>query len=104
VRAFPIHTRVRERLSISCEATFDFAKLDVLDDEVDIPVGIGVDSSGKAKHETMKGWKTSTRGITEFKKLPQAAQEYILYRKSSQSALTAHRNGRGTQRSLYGRP
>ncbi len=57
----------------------NLTKLDVLDDEAEIPVGIGVDTAGKAKYETMKGWKTSTRGITDFKKLPKAAQEYVLF-------------------------
>jgi adenylosuccinate synthase len=55
----------------------NLTKLDVLDDEDTIPIGVGVDAMGKAKYENLKGWKTSTRGITDFKKLPKEAQQYI---------------------------
>ncbi len=30
-------------------------------------------------YTTLKGWKTSTEGITEFDKLPQLAQDYLKF-------------------------
>lgn len=60
-------------------SAINLTKLDVLDDEDTIPVGIGVDSAGKPVYETLKGWKTSTRGVTDFKKLPKEAQAYIQF-------------------------
>ncbi len=55
----------------------NLTKLDVLDDEKEIPVGIDVGADGKVKYEQVTGWKTSTRGITAFAKLPRQAQAYI---------------------------
>src|SRR6185312_2241307 len=31
----------------------------------------------KPVYKTLKGWKTSTKGITKFEKLPKLAQQYI---------------------------
>lgn len=56
---------------------FNLTKLDVLDEEDEIPVGIGVKPDGTADFRRLKGWKSSTAGIREWKKLPKAAQEYI---------------------------
>lgn len=52
-------------------------KLDVLDEEEEIPVGIGTDQGGAVEYRVMKGWKTSTQGIREWKQLPNEAREYI---------------------------
>jgi len=68
-------------------------KLDVLDDLAEIPVCVGYKIDGKATVEVpaqasgfekiecvykkMPGWKTSTEGITEYKKLPKPAREYL---------------------------
>ena len=65
-------------------------KLDVLDTLAEIPICVGYEIDGKTTDEipadvhglekikpvytTLKGWQTSTEGITEFDKLPQAAQ------------------------------
>ncbi len=65
-------------------------KLDVLDELAEIPICIGYEIDGKVTDEipadvqgleqikprytTLKGWRESTEGITEFDKLPQAAQ------------------------------
>ena len=55
----------------------NLTKLDVLDEEMEIPVGIGADPSGNVKYHIMKGWKTSTKGIREWKLLPKEARTYI---------------------------
>ncbi len=57
----------------------NLTKLDVLDTEKEIPVGVDVDPKGKAIYEKLAGWETSTKGITEFEKLPKNAQSYILF-------------------------
>ena len=57
---------------------WNITKLDVLDEEGSVPVGIG-EKDGKAIFKTFPGWKQSTRGITEFKKLPENAQDYIKF-------------------------
>jgi adenylosuccinate synthase len=70
-------------------------KLDVLDELEKIPICVGYDLDGKVSDEipadvqglerikpvytTLKGWRTSTEGITEFDKLPKAAQEYLRF-------------------------
>ncbi len=56
---------------------WNITKLDVLDKEETIPVGIGTDAHGKAEYKTFPGWKTSTLGITDFGKLPAEAQEIL---------------------------
>lgn len=50
----------------------NLTKLDVLDEEDEIPV---MEESGTWK--TFAGWKTSTVGITEFSQLPKEAQVYV---------------------------
>lgn len=57
---------------------FNLTKLDVLDTEKVIPVGVGIGADGKAEYKEMKGWETSTAGICEWSKLPKEAQEYVL--------------------------
>jgi adenylosuccinate synthase len=70
-------------------------KLDVLDELAEIPVCIGykvngrttdeipADASGWDKieclYKKMPAWKSSTRGITEFKKLPKTARDYLSF-------------------------
>jgi adenylosuccinate synthase len=70
-------------------------KLDVLDEVSEIPVctsykvrgtdwrtypAFAVDHNDyQPQYTTMKGWKTSTVGITAFKDLPQAAKDYIKF-------------------------
>ena len=70
-------------------------KLDVLDSLAEIPVCVGYEIDGKFTDEipadvqglesikpqytTMKGWRESTEGITEFEKLPLAAREYLRF-------------------------
>lgn len=68
-------------------------KLDVLDELAEIPVCVGYKIGGKsiteipahasgydpieAVYKTLPGWKTPTDGITEMKKLPKAARDYM---------------------------
>jgi adenylosuccinate synthase len=68
-------------------------KLDVLDELKEIPVCVGYKLNGKATDEipseasdwekiecvyrTLPGWKTPTKGITEYGKLPKVAREYL---------------------------
>jgi adenylosuccinate synthase len=37
-------------------------------------------------YTTLKGWRESTEGITDFKKLPQAAQEYLRFQERESGA------------------
>jgi adenylosuccinate synthase len=70
-------------------------KLDVLDELQEIPMCIGYKVNGKPTEEipaeasgwdkiecvyrTMPGWHSATQGITEIKKLPKAAREYLSF-------------------------
>lgn len=70
-------------------------KLDVLDELDEIPVCVGYKGYGKETDEVpaeasdwekiecvykkMPGWKSSTKGITEFRKLPKPAREYLSF-------------------------
>ena len=65
----------------------------MLDELDEISICIGYEINGKVTDEipadvqgleqikpvytTLKGWRASTEGITEFDKLPKAAQEYL---------------------------
>jgi adenylosuccinate synthase len=77
-------------------------KLDVLDELEEIPICVGYDLDGKVSDEipadvqglerikpvytTLKGWRTSTEGVTEFDKLPKAAQEYLRFQERESGA------------------
>jgi adenylosuccinate synthase len=77
-------------------------KLDVLDELDEIPICVGYEIDGKVtdvipadvqgleqikpRFTTMKGWKQSTEGITEFDKLPQAAREYLRFQERESGA------------------
>jgi len=70
-------------------------KLDVLDDLAEIPVCVAYKIDGKPTsdapaqasgydkiecvYKNLPGWRTSTEGITEYKKLPKQAQEYLSF-------------------------
>ncbi|OIO52983.1 adenylosuccinate synthase [Candidatus Peregrinibacteria bacterium CG1_02_54_53] len=58
---------------------WNITKLDVLDEEEEIPVCAGIGADGKPEWKNLPGWRTSTVGVTEFSKLPQEAQEYIRF-------------------------
>jgi adenylosuccinate synthase len=80
-------------------------KLDVLDELAEIPVCVGYEIDGsprrvtdvipadvlgleqiKPRYATLKGWRESTEGITEFGKLPQAAREYLRFQERESGA------------------
>ena len=77
-------------------------KLDVLDELEEIPICIGYEIDGKVTdgipadvhgleaikpfYTTLKGWRQSTEGITEFDKLPKAAQEYLGFQERESGA------------------
>jgi adenylosuccinate synthase len=77
-------------------------KLDVLDTLAEIPVCVGYEIGGKVTDEipadvngleqikpvytTLKGWQSSTEGITEFDQLPQAAKEYLRFQERESGA------------------
>jgi len=77
-------------------------KLDVLDELEEIPICVGYEFDGKVTDEVpadvrgmeaikpvytkLKGWKQSTEGITEFEKLPKAAQEYLRFQERESGA------------------
>ncbi len=77
-------------------------KLDVLDELEEIPICIGYEIDGKMTDEipadvhgleaikprytTLKGWRQSTEGITDFDKLPRAAQDYLRFQERESGA------------------
>jgi adenylosuccinate synthase len=77
-------------------------KLDVMDELAEIPVCVGYEIDGKVtdeipadvqgldkikpKYTTLKGWQSKTEGITEFDKLPRAAQEYLRFQERESGA------------------
>lgn len=58
---------------------WNITKLDVLDREDEIPIGIAVNPDGTVRYERLKGWNTSTAGITLWKNLPAQAQNFISF-------------------------
>ena len=70
-------------------------KLDVLDELAEIPVCVGYKVDGKKTmeipaqasgyekiecvYQKLPGWRTSTQGITQFERLPKAAQDYLTF-------------------------
>ncbi|WP_109485984.1 adenylosuccinate synthase [Occallatibacter savannae] len=77
-------------------------KMDVLDELDEIPICVGYQVDGKVSDEIpadvqglervkpvytkLKGWHASTEGITEFDKLPKAAQEYLRFQERESGA------------------
>jgi len=77
-------------------------KLDVLDELDEIPICTAYEIDGKLTDEIpadvqgleqitpiytkMRGWRESTEGITEFDKLPAAAQEYLRFQERESGA------------------
>ena len=77
-------------------------KLDVLDELEEIPICVGYEIAGKVTDEIpadvygleqikpvytkLKGWRSSTEGITEFDKLPPAARDYLHFQERESGA------------------
>jgi adenylosuccinate synthase len=76
--------------------------MDVLDELDEVPVCVGYQVDGKVSDEIpadvqglervkpvytkLKGWKAPSEGITEFDKLPKAAQEYLRFQERESGA------------------
>jgi len=58
---------------------WNITKLDVLDKEESIPVGVGMQDDGTVQWKQMPGWCESTAGITVFEDLPTNAQSYVRF-------------------------
>ena len=77
-------------------------KMDVMDELEEIPVCTAYEIDGKVTdtipadvhglesikpiYTTLKGWRQSTEGITEFDKLPLAAREYLRFQERESGA------------------
>jgi adenylosuccinate synthase len=93
-------------------------KLDVLDELADIPVCVGykvngrntdeipADASGwddiECLYKKTPAWKSSTRGITEFKKLPKTARDYLSFiEKESGARIGMVSTGPGREETIF---
>ena len=70
---------VRLAAALNGFTALNITKLDVLDEEATIPVGIGRSPDGAIVYETLPGWQTSTSHIQSWTDLPSAARSYIEY-------------------------
>ncbi len=68
---------IRDGAWINGFSCLNLTKLDVLDEEDEIPVGIRKDPTGTIEYRVMKGWKSSTKGIRDWKNLPKEAREFV---------------------------
>lgn len=59
--------------------SWNLTKLDVLDEEGEIPVGIETRDDGTITYERLPGWNTSTVGIKKRSDLPENAQAFISF-------------------------
>ena len=93
-------------------------KLDVLDELAEIPVCVGYKINGKVTTEipahasgfdgiecvykSLPGWRTSTQGITQLEKLPQAAREYLTFlEKESGARIGMVSTGPGREQTIF---
>ena len=58
---------------------WNITKLDVLDTEEEIFVGVGENADGSVLYERLPGWKSSTEGVRSSEKLPLNAQNFIQF-------------------------
>ncbi len=56
---------------------WNITKLDVLDDEDQVPVAMGKTSDEQPAYENLQGWKSSTFRLQQEKELPEEAKKYI---------------------------
>jgi adenylosuccinate synthase len=86
---------IRYTAAINGFDSMAMTKLDVLDELVEIPVCVAYRIDGRTTceipptwrdlakaepvYERLPGWKSSTKGISEWEDLPQAAQKYLLF-------------------------
>jgi adenylosuccinate synthase len=93
-------------------------KLDVLDELAEIPVCVGYKVNGRSTDEIpadasgwdaieclykkIPAWKSSTRGITEFKKLPKTARDYLSFiEKESGARIGMVSTGPGREETIF---
>jgi len=93
-------------------------KLDVLDELAEIPVCVGYKINGKVTaeipahgsgfdgiecvYQSLPGWRTSTQGITQLEKLPQAAREYLTFlEKESGARIGMVSTGPGREQTMF---
>ena len=93
-------------------------KLDVLDELAEIPVCVGYKINGKVTaeipahgsgfdgiecvYQSLPGWRTSTQGITQLDKLPQAAREYLTFlEKESGARIGMVSTGPGREQTMF---
>src|SRR5438552_3284520 len=93
-------------------------KLDVLDELEEIPVCVSYKINGRQSEEIpaeasgwdkiecdykkMPGWRTSTQGVTELKKLPLAAQEYLTFvEEESGARIGVVSTGPGREQTIF---
>jgi len=93
-------------------------KLDVLDELSEIPVCVGYKINGKVTaeipahgsgfdgiecvYQSLPGWRTSTQGITQLEKLPQAAREYLTFlEKESGARIGMVSTGPGREQTMF---
>jgi adenylosuccinate synthase len=93
-------------------------KLDVLDELAEIPVCVAYKINGKVTAEipahasgydaiecvyhTTPGWRTTTQGITQLEKLPQAAREYLAFlEKESGARIGMVSTGPGREQTMF---
>ncbi|MFH0770649.1 MAG: adenylosuccinate synthase [Candidatus Peregrinibacteria bacterium] len=76
---------------------WNITKLDVLDEENVIPVGMGLSGDGKPLIREFRGWRTQTKGIKLFEKLPKEAKEYLSFIEE-QTGATVSFIGTGQER------
>ena len=76
---------------------WNLTKLDVLDEEDVIPVGITRGEQGM-RYQEFPGWKTSTAGITGYDSLPANARAYIEWiEEQTQSPVALIGTGQGRE-------
>jgi adenylosuccinate synthase len=93
-------------------------KLDVLDELAEIPVCVGYKINGRHSDEvpahasgydtvecvykTLPGWQSSTEEITEFRKLPKTAREYLAFiEKESGTRIGMVSTGPGREQTIF---
>lgn len=56
---------------------WNITKLDVLDEEKSIPIGIGISNSGKITYKNLPGWKKKISGVHRLADLPSSARSFV---------------------------
>ena len=58
---------------------WNITKLDVLDEEKSIPIGVGIGKKEKVAYKKLPGWKKKTSGIRKFSDLPHNARNFVKF-------------------------